>query len=265
MALGSNGNNGNSSSRGRPYGMMLLLAFGAAVLGVMVLHKLRERHIFTLLIQDKDQHLMNLHLLLQKERESTKEMRRKFEDLKAKYVLVRTEKQAMKSITTSLKQEQRSLESKLEEKQNEINMLRKNEIHSTSENSQIQALKEILKQKEEEIEEMKHLLEKPTTVWSVSTDDPSKAPVLPVVSDKAARSLDDSRNVTGGSELNKIYGAKIHKLEKAEDGEDLGQMDNAGEKNIEKSRSSVSGDEKLMMDNKNKTEVTSIASHRDDT
>lgn len=57
----SNGNN----NRGKPYGLMLLLAFGAALLGVMLIHKLRERRIFNLLVKEKDQQLNSLHFLLQ--------------------------------------------------------------------------------------------------------------------------------------------------------------------------------------------------------
>lgn len=44
---------------------MLLLAFGAALLGVMVLHKLRERRIFNLVVKEKDRDLVSLQLLLQ--------------------------------------------------------------------------------------------------------------------------------------------------------------------------------------------------------
>nr|DAD23031.1 TPA_asm: hypothetical protein HUJ06_024494 [Nelumbo nucifera] len=58
-------NKGNGNSRGRPYAMMLILAFGAAMLGVMLLHKLRERRVFNLLVQDKDRQIMSLELLLQ--------------------------------------------------------------------------------------------------------------------------------------------------------------------------------------------------------
>lgn len=62
---GGNSSNSSSNNRGRPYGLMLVLAFGAALVGVMVLHKLRERRIFNLLIQDKDTQLISLHLALQ--------------------------------------------------------------------------------------------------------------------------------------------------------------------------------------------------------
>lgn len=59
-----NGSNGGST-RGRSYGLMLMLAFGAALLGVMILHKLRERRIYNLIVKEKDNELISLHLLLQ--------------------------------------------------------------------------------------------------------------------------------------------------------------------------------------------------------
>ncbi|RVW46375.1 hypothetical protein CK203_081740 [Vitis vinifera] len=90
MAVGIKGNTGGGGSgRGRSYGLMLILAFGAAVLGVMVIHKLRDRRIFNLLVKEKDRQLISLQLLLQKERESTKEERRKIEELKAKILYLK--------------------------------------------------------------------------------------------------------------------------------------------------------------------------------
>ena len=53
------------SHRGRPYVLVLLITFGIALLGVMVLHKLRERRICTLLVKEKDQQILALQLLLQ--------------------------------------------------------------------------------------------------------------------------------------------------------------------------------------------------------
>lgn len=66
MAVGIKGNTGGGGSgRGRSFGLMLILAFGAAVLGVMVIHKLRDRRIFNLLVKEKDRQLISLQLLLQ--------------------------------------------------------------------------------------------------------------------------------------------------------------------------------------------------------
>ena len=65
MAMGGSHKGNGNGNRGKPYGLMLLLAFGAALLGVMVLHKLRERRIFNLHVEEKGQELISLQLLLQ--------------------------------------------------------------------------------------------------------------------------------------------------------------------------------------------------------
>ncbi|XP_075672051.1 uncharacterized protein LOC142641501 [Castanea sativa] len=178
----SNTNGGGHSHRGKPYGLMLLLAFGAALLGVMLLHKLRERRIFNLLVQEKDQELISFQLLLQKEKDYSKEMKRKNEEMKAKIYSLRNQKMELdrrilekQSTIDSLKDEKRTMESALEEKQNEFKMLSEKEIDPGKENSQLITLMESLKQKE--IEDLKHRLEYPVKVWSVSTDDPSSPPV----------------------------------------------------------------------------------------
>lgn len=54
-----------SGNRKRPFGMLLLLALGAALLSIVLLNKLRERRVFGLLLQDKDQQLLAIQLLLQ--------------------------------------------------------------------------------------------------------------------------------------------------------------------------------------------------------
>ncbi|KAL5797659.1 hypothetical protein ACOSQ2_002479 [Xanthoceras sorbifolium] len=179
MAMGGSHKAMNNGSRGRRYGLMLLLAFGAAFFGVMVLHKLRERRIFSLLVNEKDHQLFSLQLLLQKEREHSKEMKRKIEEMKAKIYSLRTQKMEldrrlmeMQSTINSLKDEQKAIESALEEKQNEIKMQRE-ATDLGKENSRLTALKESLIQKEAEIEDLKGRLK----VWLVSTDDPSNLPV----------------------------------------------------------------------------------------
>lgn len=69
MAMGglliSQKGNGNGQQRPRPCGLVLLLAFGVAMLAIMALHKLRERRIFNLLLQENSHHLISLQLLLQ--------------------------------------------------------------------------------------------------------------------------------------------------------------------------------------------------------
>lgn len=246
MALSSKGGGG---SRSRPYGMMLLLAFGAAVLGVMVLHKLRERRIFSIIIQDKDQNLMNLHLLLKKERESTRDYKRKIDDLKAKAYSLRAQKiecinkvAALQSITTSLKDEHTVLESIIQEKQNTIKLLQQKRPGLLSNGiSQIAALKELLKQKEAKIEEMKRVAStKPTKIWSVSTDDPSK----PLVNGTFAVVVGDNVVTNVGERSQNVSEATMVK-------DDL-----AGDNNVD---GFLAGTEK---DTSNTTEV--ISTHLDD-
>ncbi|KAL5709442.1 hypothetical protein ACHQM5_020130 [Ranunculus cassubicifolius] len=118
---------------------------------------------------------MTLHLLLQREREIGKQMKRKIEDLKVKANFLRVQKTKLsnkfaniQSVTSSLREEVAALELAVEEKQSEIKMLKEKERNSSLGNSQISALMEILKQKEAEIEEMKGMVEKSTL--SVTTD-----------------------------------------------------------------------------------------------
>ncbi|PON81939.1 hypothetical protein TorRG33x02_222620 [Trema orientale] len=213
---------GSSNSRsGRPYGLMLLLAFGAALLGVMILHKLRERRIFNLLLKDKDRDLFSLHLLLQKERDYVKEVKRKNEEMKAKIYSLRTQKMEldrrlmeMQSTIDSLKDEQRTMEAAIEEKQNEIKLLRiQQEMNNEKESSQLVALTERLKQKEAEIEDLKHRLQYPEKVWSVSTDDPSKPPLnLTMAEDQKGKTGEDGVKTVVGEDgsLNEIIIGEVN-------------------------------------------------------
>lgn len=111
-------------------------------------------------------------------------MKRKNEEMKAKIYSLRNQKMELdrrilekQSTIDSLKDEKRTMESALEEKQNEFKMFREKEIDPGKENPQLITLMESLKQKEAEIEDLKHRLEYPVKVWSVSTDDPSSPPV----------------------------------------------------------------------------------------
>nr|XP_009609123.1 protein starmaker-like [Nicotiana tomentosiformis] len=174
----------NNGSRGRAYAVLVLLAFGAAIFGVMILHKLRERRIFNLLVKDKESELNDLKFLLQKEREHTQEAKRKTEEMRSKIHSLRTQKRdlnsrilEMKSTISSLKDEQRIIEVALEEKQDEIKMLREKHMETNPDNSQVKLLSESLRQKEAEVEDLKHRLELPVKVWSVSADDPSNPPI----------------------------------------------------------------------------------------
>ncbi|KAE8686524.1 hypothetical protein F3Y22_tig00111059pilonHSYRG00170 [Hibiscus syriacus] len=164
--IGVTSHRGNGSGhKGRPYGLMLLLAFGAALLGLLVLHKLRERRIFNLVIENKNRQLLSLQMLLQKEREYNKEMKMKAEETNEKIYYLRNQKmelyrRLMETLSRidSLKDEQKAMESTLEEKRNEIKQFRDKDMNTGNENPQVIALTATLKRKEAKIEELKHLL-----------------------------------------------------------------------------------------------------------
>ncbi|XP_050208114.1 uncharacterized protein LOC126657467 [Mercurialis annua] len=197
-----------NNTRMKPYGVMLLLAFGASLLGVMVIHKLRERRIFNLVIKDKDNQLLSLQLLLQKEREYMKEMKKKSEEMKARIYSLRNQKMEterrmleMHSTIDALKDERRIMESALEEKQNEIKLHTDKSMHREDEaNSQMIALKEILKQKEAEIGDLKSQLQNPVKLWPVNTDDSSLAQPNSSVTGILA---DGAKTEGGGGQLHK--------------------------------------------------------------
>ncbi|KAJ6693338.1 hypothetical protein OIU85_004136 [Salix viminalis] len=105
--------------------------------------------------------------------------------MKAKIYSLRTQKMEldrrlleMQSTIGSMKDEQKIMESALEERQSEIKMLRETSKGAGKETLQMVALRESLKQKEAETEDLKHRLDEyPAKIWSVSTDDPSHPPV----------------------------------------------------------------------------------------
>nr|GMD33454.1 microtubule-associated protein futsch-like [Ipomoea batatas]GMD35102.1 microtubule-associated protein futsch-like [Ipomoea batatas] len=183
-----------------------MLAFGAAIFGVMILHKLRERRIYNLLVQEKDHQLHSLQLLLQKEKDNAKDAKRQVEETKAKMQKLRTKKLdletailEMESTISSLREEQRTIASTLEEKQNEIKVLMdRNRGGENRESARFSALSEALRQKEAEIEELKQRVESPVKVWSVSADDPSNLPIN--LTAKAAGKLSDADADAGSNE-----------------------------------------------------------------
>ncbi|KAK7290924.1 hypothetical protein RIF29_05712 [Crotalaria pallida] len=116
--------------RAKLYALMLMLAFGGALLGTMLLHKFREKPVSNLVFQDKDNMLLSLQLLLQKEKHHNKELEKKNEVMKAEIYTLSGQKMEldrkvlkMESIVNSLKDEQKVMESALEEKQKELKML----------------------------------------------------------------------------------------------------------------------------------------------
>ncbi|XP_022947452.1 golgin subfamily A member 6-like protein 22 [Cucurbita moschata] len=166
-----------SNSRGRPYALMLLVAFGAALLGVMLLHKFRERRICNLLLKRTDEDLHSFQLLFQKERDRSKELEKNNEDIKESMFLLRTQKMELdrrllelQSTIDSLRDEQKIIRIALQEKQSEIKMLREKETENGNENSQVVVLTQRLKQKEDELEDLRRRLK---SRGAVAANDPS--------------------------------------------------------------------------------------------
>ncbi|CAH9099273.1 unnamed protein product [Cuscuta epithymum] len=183
-AKGGGHGGGGNGGRGRSYALLLMLAFGAAILGVMILHKFRERRIFNLLVQEKDRQLLSLHLLLQKEKDSSKDAKKQIDDMRGKIHKLRTKKadleariQEMDSTISSLKEEQRTISSSLEEKQKQINALMDYKRGESRESARLTALSEALQKKAAEIDELKRRVNFPVKVWSVRSDDRSNLPV----------------------------------------------------------------------------------------
>jgi hypothetical protein len=56
---------GNNNKKVPPYLLLVLLAIGAAALSVGILHKMRERRVLTVLLDERDQQLISLQVLLE--------------------------------------------------------------------------------------------------------------------------------------------------------------------------------------------------------
>ncbi|EMS53224.1 hypothetical protein TRIUR3_03980 [Triticum urartu] len=151
---------GGTNYKGLPSLLLLLLAIGAATLSVSVLHKMRERRLLSVLVQEREQQLMSLQVRLENEKEISKEMRRKVDELEAKTSILSIERTELKNkvmnsetTTTYLTNTQKELEAALVEKESHINQMK--EIVAASGPDQMSAIKELLKQKEAELEEIK--------------------------------------------------------------------------------------------------------------
>lgn len=149
--------------------------------------------------------------------------------MKVKLYSLRTQKMEldrrlleMQSTIDSLKDEQKAIESALEEKQNEIKTKRE-QIDASKENSQLIDLKEILKQREAEIKDLRHQLEYPVEVWSVSTNDPSNPRV------NLTDMLEKDKSESSSS---KEAGRELHNTAKFNDGENSARVDDRSEKSV---------------------------------
>ncbi|PIN14232.1 hypothetical protein CDL12_13129 [Handroanthus impetiginosus] len=171
----------SSRRRWNSYTLMatMLLVFGCAILGAMGIQRLKDRRVLSLLIKEKDDQILSLDLLLQKERAHVQEVKKKTEEMKLKTYNLRAQNKQlnnrlleMQSTISSLKEEQRTIELAFQEKQNEAKLLRERHKEIKDQNPQVKALTEILQQKEAEIEDLKNQLQ----VGSASTDEASVIP-----------------------------------------------------------------------------------------
>ncbi|KAL3647142.1 hypothetical protein CASFOL_008110 [Castilleja foliolosa] len=137
--------------------VIIAIVFGfGLVLGVMGRNHKRA---LNLLIEQKHAQLNSLHLLLQKEREHTQEikaktdeMRIKMYNLRARNIELNSKISDLHSMISSLRDDQSTVELHFKEKQNEAKL----------------ALTEITQQKEAEIEDLKHRLQLCANVESLS-------------------------------------------------------------------------------------------------
>lgn len=137
----------------------------------------------------------------------------------------------MQSTIDSLKDEQKAIESALDEKQNEIKRLRE-QIDAIKENSKMINLKEILKQKKAGIEDLRHRLEYPVKVWSASTDDPSNSRVnMTYTSNVAEKDKSDTSS-------SKEAGGELQESAKFSDAENSARVDDRSEKSVGDANSS---------------------------
>ncbi|KAL9274435.1 hypothetical protein AKJ16_DCAP07000 [Drosera capensis] len=202
---GNSSNGSNNHHKARPYAL-LLLAFAMAFLVFKVLHKFRERQVLALVAAENDQQLVALHSLLQTEQLRHQKAKKKILQIKERH---KAEAKQMQSTISSLNGERDKLHAALKAKNHEIKKLREQQLSYSGQLSQVAALREILKQKESEIEELKSRHPTPVKVWSVSSDDPSSQPTDPMtatelyVDDEDAvqlRESDHSENSSNGSE-----------------------------------------------------------------
>ncbi|KAL6844508.1 hypothetical protein ACP4OV_026181 [Aristida adscensionis] len=149
----SRGHTMGNNKRVPPFLLLVLLAIGAAALSVGILHKMRERRVLAVLLQERDQQLLSLQVILEKEKEMNKEMRRKVDELEAKTSVLSIERAELKNklmdsetTTTYLTNTQKELEAALVEKESHINQMKENAAASNPD--QITTVKELLQQKE---------------------------------------------------------------------------------------------------------------------
>ncbi|XP_047323037.1 putative uncharacterized protein DDB_G0290989 [Impatiens glandulifera] len=216
------------NTRARRYVVMLLLAFAAAVGGVMILHMFRERRIFSILLKDKDAQIITLQFLIQKEREHAKEVKHKTEEIKLKINSLRAQKSdlngkllELQSLFSSIKEEHKAMELLIVDKQSEINQLRQQQ----QQQQQQQAMDKNDTASSSSSMDLRNHDEypAPVNVWSASGDDPSKSKSNIVVN--STQEQNDVVNRELGSELEKV-GSINTIIETKEPDQDLSESNN---------------------------------------
>ncbi|XP_006659886.3 uncharacterized protein LOC102711642 [Oryza brachyantha] len=167
------------ASKKLAYVLLLLLAMAAAALSVVVLHKVRERRAFAVLLRERDRQLIATRILLQKEKAFNKEMKRKLEEMKATTSSLRTQKTDLKTkikgleaTSMDLKNREKELEAALTIKNSHIREMEERAAGTNPD--QMAALMELLQRKEAELEEIKVRFQdyKTTERKSVSSKSP---------------------------------------------------------------------------------------------
>ncbi|WOG91737.1 hypothetical protein DCAR_0310987 [Daucus carota subsp. sativus] len=222
-----------SGRAGWPYGLMLLLfvAFGALLLGVIAIHKHKERRDFHLVIKDRDLQLHSLHLQLQTERDFSKKAKQKSEELNSELYNLRNQKselngkiREMQSTISSLKEEHKAIESALGEKQKEIDLMKEREKHEDEQNNQGSFLAKVLSLKEAEFENLKSNLQLPVRDGNFNFRYPN-SPMNPTNKISIGRDETVSTNKENGGQLHNYF--KTADVENSTNGEDGRETENA--------------------------------------
>ncbi|KAI4378301.1 hypothetical protein MLD38_015796 [Melastoma candidum] len=157
MAMLGNNKGMHLKYRGKPFGLLVLLALSAAVFGVMTVHKLREKRALSILLVEKDRELYDLQ---------AQEIHGKAKQIKDMIYTLSTQKRdqdarimEMESTISSMKDEHQALVMTLEDRANEIKILHEKEIALSKKESEETSLREIIGLKEAEIQDLTRRLD----------------------------------------------------------------------------------------------------------
>ncbi|XP_031473799.1 uncharacterized protein LOC116246195 [Nymphaea colorata] len=195
----------STKNKMRPYKVLILLVFTAAVAGVMVLNKVKDKQAHDILIREKDGMIKILNLRYEREKAYSQELQSKVESMRAKIESLKTHKAKLnsklielQSVMTALKEKRKILGTALEKKQKKITSLKEEKSLSRKLYAQLVALKETLKQKEDEIHELKRLNGNPSAFQSIvslgTRNSPTNAIDTKNATEEAATTHQHSRN-----------------------------------------------------------------------